>query len=207
MIILRKLISRICILTALLAAAGTANAADQSIAEFEAVQQAAWNAHDAQAYAATFAPDAEIITYLGDHWTGQAEAGRNSGNSFRLDYAHARRRIMDLRVHALTAELVSITMTWAIDGVQTADAGTQGQQSGLETQVVQRHGDSWLVLSQQDTATPQPQPQPAAAWSPDRARPAATTSPASVPPVRRCVVARGNGECLIYGKAKPPPAP
>jgi len=71
---LRKLISAAWLLiaspAAFLLASGPASAADQTIDAFEAAQQAAWNAHDAIAYAAAFDQNADIITSLGWHWTG-----------------------------------------------------------------------------------------------------------------------------------------
>lgn len=71
---MRKLISAAWLLiaspAAFLLASGPASAADQTIDAFEAAQQAAWNAHDAIAYAAAFDQNADIITSLGWHWTG-----------------------------------------------------------------------------------------------------------------------------------------
>lgn len=196
---------------ALLIASEPANAAGQTVAEFETTQQAAWNAHDAGAYTAALAADAEIVTSLGWHWTGQAEAARNLGEGFKFIYARAHLRLADVHVRMLTSELASVILKWSIDGARTITGGTDaGTQDGIETQLLQRHGESWLVITQQDTvATPSPAAAPtsppASAQSPEQAVPPAATFPTTAPPVRRCVVARANGNCLIYGKPKPPP--
>lgn len=214
---MRKLISAAWILiaspAAFLLAPGTAIAADQTIDQFEASQQAAWNAHDAAAYAASFDEHADIITSLGWHWTSQAEAARNLGDGFKFVYARAHLQLSDVHVRTLTPDLASVTLSWSITGARTLDTGLQaGEQHGLETQLLQRSGESWRILSQQDTATaaplsaPSPAPSPASSQTPEQAAPPATTFPATPPPVRRCIVGRANGQCLIYGKPKPAPA-
>ena len=207
---MRKLISAALLLiaspAAFLLASAPASAADQTIDQFEAAQQAAWNAHDAATYAAAFDQNAAIITSLGWHWTGQAEAARNLGDGFKVVYARARLRVSDVQVRALTPELALVTLGWTIDGARTIDTGLPaGEQHGVETQLLQHRGESWLILSQQDTAAGAPLPAPLAAssQSPEQAAPPATSFPATPPPVRRCIVARANGQCLIYGKPKP----
>ena len=203
--ILRRIISAAAILgsvAACLLAPAIAVAADQTIDEFEATQQAAWNAHDAGSYTAAFDPSAEIISALGWHWTGQAEAARNIGDGFKFVYARAQLRVSDVKVRALTPELASVTLSWAIDGALTFDTGlSAGQQHGFETQLLQRRAGNWVVLVQQDTAAaamPGSAPSPA----PAQATPPAATFPTVAPPVRRCILGRANGDCLIYGKAK-----
>jgi len=207
---LRKLISAAWILTAapaaVLLASAPAFAADQPVDQFEAAQQAAWNAHDAAAYAAAFDQKADAITMLGWHWTGQAEVARNLADGFKVVYADARLRISDVQVRTLTPELALVTLGWSIDGGRTLDTGLRtGEQHGLETQLLQRRGESWVILSQQDTAAASPTPtaSPASMQTSQQAAPPTTTFPATPPPVRRCVVARANGQCLIYGKPKP----
>ena len=207
---MRKLISAAWILTAAPAAflltSASAIAADQTIDAFEAAQQAAWNAHDAAAYAAAFDQKADVITMRGWHWTSQAEVARNLADGFKVVYADARLRISDMQVRTLTPELALVTLNWSIDGGRTLDTGMRaGEEHGLETQLLLRRGESWVILSQQDTAAASPMPaaSPASTQTSQQAAPPTTTFPATPPPVRRCVVARANGQCLIYGKPKP----
>lgn len=210
---MRKLISAAWILiaspAAFLLAPGTAIAADPSIDAFEDVQQAAWNAHDAAAYAGAFDEHADVITSLGWHWTGQAEVARNLGDGFKVVYARAHLRISDVQVRTLTPDLALVTLSWSIDGARTIDTGQPaGEQHGLETQLLQHRGESWRILSQQDTASAAPAPAASSAspQTSEQTAPPATSFPATPPPVRRCIVGRANGQCLIYGKPKPAPA-
>lgn len=175
-------------------------AADRTIDEFEAAQQAAWNAHDAAAYAAAFDPNVDIITSLGWHWTGQTDAAHNVGDGFKFVYAGARLQVSDVRTRMLTPELASVTLRWAIAGARTLDTGLPaGEQHGFETQLLQRREGSWIILVQQDTATAA---SPPPLLLPAQSTPPAATFPTTAPPIRRCVMARKNGDCLIYGKAK-----
>lgn len=197
------------VITASLLTAGLgsgAHGAEQTVDAFEHAQQAAWNAHDAVAYAAAFAPDADIITSAGWHWTGQTEAARNLGDGFKLIYAQARFRIVDFTVHAINPDLMSVSLRWSITGARTIEGRPQtGEQQGWQTQLLQRRAGRWSIMSQQDTlvATAQPSvPNPSVADAP----PAPARFPTTPPPLRRCVLARSNGDCLVHGKAKPAPA-
>ncbi len=51
-----------------------ARSSEASVRAFEARQEAAWNAHDAKAYADCFAEDADIVNVLGWWWKSRAEA-------------------------------------------------------------------------------------------------------------------------------------
>lgn len=215
---MRKLISAAWILiaspAAFLLASGTAIAADRTIDDFEAGQQAAWNAHDAAAYTAAFDQNADVITSLGWHWTGQAEAARTLGDGFKFVYAQAHLRVSDVRVRMLTPELASVSLSWSIEGARALDTGLKaGEQHGFETQLLQRRGESWYIISQQDTPAQNiaaqnagaETPPPSSSQSPEQATSPASTFPKTPPPVRRCIIARANGNCLLYGKPKRAP--
>jgi uncharacterized protein (TIGR02246 family) len=189
----------------------TVFAADQSISDFEAAQQAAWNAHDAATYTAAFDQNADIISSQGWHWAGQADAARNLGDGFKLVYAHAHLQLSDPQVRPLTPELASVILSWSIEGARTIEGGQQaGEQHGFETQLLRRRGESWLILSQQDTirtaAPPPASSMPASAPSAEMTAPPPSTFPTTPPPVRHCIVGDRNGHCLVYGKAKAAPA-
>ncbi len=200
---MRKFFSATCFLVALAAtllASEAAIAADQSIDQFEAAQQRAWNAHDAEDYTAAFDKNAEIVTSQGWNWTGQAEAARDLGDGFKFVYARSQLRLSEVRIRNLTGELVLVALSWSMEGARAIDTGLQaGEQHGFETQLLQRRGESWTILSQQDTAAAS---STASARSPEQGAPPASAFPKTAPPVRRCIMARGNGDCLIYGKAK-----
>ncbi len=177
---------------------------DASVEAFEQAQQAGWNAHDAQAYSAAFAPDAEVITSLGWHWTGRDDVARNMADGFRLIYANGVFRISDVSVRPLSPDLALVWIRYTISGARTPDAtASAGEQRGIETQLVQGTGAHRVILSQQDTilASGSDGTAPVSA-GPTSAAPAASF-PTTPPPVRRCIVARASGDCLVYGKPKP----
>jgi len=206
-----KVLTRAIVATCLAFGAGAAAhaASDASIAAFEQGQQAAWNAHDANAYAAAFAPDADVVTSLGWHWAGRDVVARNMGDGFRLIYARSVFRVTDIDVRTLSPDLTLVRITWSLSGARTPDgAASIGEQQGIETQLVQGRGEHRMILSQQDTiltSQPASAPQTTAtqASATQAPAPAATSFPTTPPPVRRCIVARANGDCLVYGKPKP----
>jgi uncharacterized protein (TIGR02246 family) len=197
---LRKLNRAASILPFLLAARPAF--ADPAIDAFEAAQQSAWNAHDAAAYTAAFDPGADVISAVGWHWTGQAEAAHNLGDGFKIVYAKAQLTLSGAQVRTLSPDLAFVTLNWSITGARTIDgASDAGEQHGFETQLLERRGTGWIIHSQQDTASAAPLPTSLA--FPERTAAPAAAFPTTPPPVRRCVIARTNGDCVLYGKAKP----
>ncbi len=197
---MHKLTRAACIPAFLLAS--QAAFADPAIDAFEAAQQAAWNAHDAAAYTAAIDPAADVIAAPGWHWTGQAEAARNVGDGFKIVYAKAQLTLSDAQVRTLTPELAFVTLNWSITGARTIDGSQDaGEQHGFETQLLERRGASWIIHSQQDTASAAPLP--TSQQFPNRSTAAPAAFPTAPPPVRRCIIARTNGDCVLYGKAKP----
>ena len=127
---------------------GAANAADDNaVQSFEDGQQAAWNAHDARAYASGFSDDAEVINSLGWHWTGRGETERMIGDGFKLVYAQSRLQTTVVTVRALSPELAFVVLNWSMTGARTPDgAGYLAAQDGIETQLLQRSGGNWLIF-------------------------------------------------------------
>jgi uncharacterized protein (TIGR02246 family) len=201
---MKQLARTIAIGSLALSVGAIASAADDSaVQSFEDTQQASWNAHDARAYASGFSDDAEVVNSLGWRWSGRGETERMISDGFKLVYAQSRLQTTIVTVRALSPEFVSVVLKWSMTGARTPDgAASLAPQNGIESQLLQRRGDNWQILSQQDTVTT-----PAAALSAEATSPAASASPASFPttppPVRRCILAHANGNCLIYGKPRP----
>src|SRR5690348_3377827 len=77
--------SRIWQLLLLVAISSTAAAASSDQAAIEAVeskQAAAWNAHDAAAYADLFTPDGDVVNVIGWWWKGREEIRRKLTDAF-----------------------------------------------------------------------------------------------------------------------------
>jgi len=165
-----------------LATAASAAPDEGAIRQIEAEHVRAWNAHDAQGYAATYTEDSQFIDALGNRWSGRAEIERKIAYAF----AYGSLAIDDVDIKPLSDTLALATISWTIAGAQT--------RHGFQTQLIGESGGQWRILSSQDTATiAMGSVTPAAAVAP--AQPAATG--AQDKSRRPCRLATRSG-CLIY---------
>jgi len=135
----------------LLAAATPADAALSpadlaAIRQLETAQEAAWNAHDAHAYAQLFAADADTVNVLGWWWKSRAELEKQLGDAFAFVFAHSKLHIDDVAIRPLGDDIAVVHVTWSMTGAikPTASAGA-APELGIQTQVVRRTGSTWLI--------------------------------------------------------------
>lgn len=190
-----------------LAGAAPANAApadDAAIRAVPAQQEAAWNAHDAPAYARLLADDADLVTIDGWRWRGRDEAERKLAAAFAFLYAESVLHIDAVDVRPLADDLALAHVAWTMTGVRRADGSAAAPRHGIDTELLRRSGGGWLVLSLQETgATPEiaypAQALPAAAApAAGSAMPDAAPAATGQAPPRPCLVGRRDGTCLIY---------
>jgi uncharacterized protein (TIGR02246 family) len=180
-------------LLSLAQAAQAETAEDAAVREVEARQEAAWNAHDARAYAALFTEDADLVSATGHRISGRAEIERDIAAAFQSIFAHNSLHIDDVSVRPLGDDLVLAHVDWSSTDSETA--ALSGRR-GVQTQVLRKSDGRWLILAYHNSAMP-----PAGS-----ARESAT---GAAPPAREerddrpCLVANTSGRCLIHKGRRP----
>jgi uncharacterized protein (TIGR02246 family) len=172
-----------------LAGAAGATPADDAIREVETAQAATWNAHDAHGFAQLFAPDADVIDVRGSQWHGRDATELMIARAFASVFAKSSLRIDAVNVRSLSPDLALAYVNWTMTGI---GSGGDVARSGIQTQVLKKIDDRWLILSFQNTSA-----------MPDRPLPTAAVQPAAKPeaekPKRRCIVGNARGGCVIGG--------
>lgn len=168
-----------------LAAPAYAQASDDAaIRTMVKAQESAFDAHDAAAYGRFLEADADIVTSLGWRVRGREAYVRKLGEAFAgaLGRAH---------VHADAVTIRLLATDLALAHIKWTDTAARKGGEAIESQVLRRQPDGrWLIASSQATDV---RPERAAASAKDGEEPAAVPQP-----TRRCLLARGNGDCLIY---------
>lgn len=177
---------------ALLALASTADATqsdDDAIRDVEAAQATTWNAHDAHGFAQLFAPDADVIDVRASQWHGRDATELMIAQAFASVFAKSNLRIDAVNIRSLSPDLALAYVNWTITGIGSA---ADVARSGIQTQVLKKVDDRWLILSFQNTSA-----------MPDRPRPTVITQPAGKheadKPKRRCIVGNAQGGCIVGG--------
>jgi uncharacterized protein (TIGR02246 family) len=162
------------------AAAGSDQAAIEAL---EAKQAAAWNAHDAVAYADLFTPDGDVVNVLGWWWKGREEIRRKLTDAFAFVFKDSRLTIAGVEVRKLSSDIAVAHVRWTMTGALSPPGEPAPPREGIQLQVLVRGEDGWRIASFQNTDSrpERPFPRAGAQHPPDPTQPiqpAQATQPA-----------------------------
>ena len=133
------------------ASAAAPPALEAAVRAVEQRQAAAWNAHDAGAYAALFTADGDVVNVLGWHWRGRGEIAAKLTRAFALVFAKSRMDIGDVTVRAIAPGLAVAHVRWTMSGALVPTGGAPAPTEGIQTQLLQRQGGAWKIAALQNT--------------------------------------------------------
>jgi uncharacterized protein (TIGR02246 family) len=140
---------------AVLSVAGAASASgdDAGIGNVESAQAACWNRHDAQAYAALFTPDADVVNVLGWHWKGRPQLAERLAPAFTGVFRNSTLKIETVDSRLLRPDIAIAHVRWSMTGARSPDGRPQDTpQHGIQTQVLVRTAnEKWLIAAFQNT--------------------------------------------------------
>lgn len=155
------------VLTALLPICVLANpTSDQdvtAIRHLQVEQAAAWNAHDAAAYAALFTSDADVVNVLGWWWKGRDEIREKLKAAFTVVFEQSSLKIEDVQVRMLSADIAVAHVRWTLQGALPPPGAAAAPQQGIQLQVLKRGKDGWRISSFQNTNSVPERPFPGSA--------------------------------------------
>ncbi|HEV2364072.1 MAG TPA: SgcJ/EcaC family oxidoreductase [Caulobacteraceae bacterium] len=140
----------------LLGGVGTAHAARPGsdaaqIRRLEARQAAAWNAHDAPAYAALFTPDGDVVNVVGWWWKGRDQIEAKLRAAFAFVFANSRLAIDSVDSRKLGDGIAIAHVRWTLTGARAPGAALPVPQQGIQTQVLVKQGGRWFIDAFQNT--------------------------------------------------------
>ena len=186
---------------AVLAAGRSVAAAPDDARDVVARMEAAWNAHDARRYAGQFTDDGDLVTAGGVISHGRSAITDRMREAFLTRaFSDSRRHAADVADHSLGPDAMWVRVIWSVDGVRTVDGAPAAGHRILETQILSRVEGKWRIAALQATVAADDR---GAAGAAEQLNGRGTLAPA--PPVaetRRCIVARTNGDCIIYGRRR-----
>ena len=144
------------ILSALLVVLGTAVPApaqtdETAIRELQARQAAAWNAHDAKAYANLFTEDGDVVNVLGWWWKGRATIQSKLTDAFAWVFKDSTMTITDVTSRLLDSSTAIAHVRWTMDGAKVPPGAPAPPREGIQLQVLRKVAGRWLIASFQNT--------------------------------------------------------
>jgi uncharacterized protein (TIGR02246 family) len=121
-----------------------------AIRQVQLRQAAAWNQHDATAYARLFTEDGDVVNVLGWWWTGRAEIERKLAAGFAFVFAQSVLTISDVQVRFLTPTVAIAHVHWTMTGARTPP-GLPEPREGIQLQILTKQANDWMIASFQNT--------------------------------------------------------
>ncbi|MFM2288428.1 MAG: hypothetical protein RL684_1571 [Pseudomonadota bacterium] len=152
---------------------------DAAIRDLEARQAAAWNAHDAAAYAALFTQQGDVVNVLGWWWQGQGSIQSQLGDAFAWVFRDSTLTVTDVQSRLLDARTAIAHVRWTLDGAKAPPGAPAPPREGIQLQVLRKLHGRWLIESFQNTNAVPERPFPK---GPPAAAAAGAVAPATVAP-------------------------
>jgi uncharacterized protein (TIGR02246 family) len=144
---------------------------EAEIRDLQARQAAAWNRHDARAYADLFTEDGDVVNVVGWWWRGRGEIESKITAAFGYVFRDSTLTVADVQVRFLTPEIAIAHVRWTMTGAKTPP-GIPEPREGIQTQVLRKTSGRWLIAAFQNTnavpETPFPLGPPAGSAAPSQ---------------------------------------
>ena len=121
-----------------------------AIRAVETRQAEAWNRHDAKAYAALFTDDGDCVNVVGWWWKGRAQIEQKLTAGYAYVFRDSTLTITQTDVKFLSNEVAIAHVRWTMTGAHTPPSIPEPRM-GIQTQVLQKRGDHWLIGAFQNT--------------------------------------------------------
>jgi uncharacterized protein (TIGR02246 family) len=119
----------------------------------------AWNRHDAHAFAAVFAEDADFTNVRGVGATGRSKIEEFHAPVFATIFRSSRLAYTDVKIRFVSTNVAAVDVRWAMTGVLDAQGSPRPDREGLLNFVMTKHTGRWQILVMHNldlTALPSP---------------------------------------------------
>jgi len=121
-----------------------------AIRQVQVLQAAAWNQHDARAYANLFSEDGDAVNLVGWWWRGRPEIERKIREGFEFVFAKSTLTITDVDVRFLSPSMAVAHVRWTMVGAKSLPNMPEPRE-GIQLQILTKQPNGWLIASFQNT--------------------------------------------------------
>lgn len=125
------------------------------IRDVQARQAETWNRHDAKAYAALFAEDADVVNIVGWRWKGRAQLEARMTAAFAYVFRESTLTVTGVETRFLAPEIAITYVRWTMTGARTPPGMPEPRQ-GIQMLTMVKKGGQWRIAAFQNTlSTPE----------------------------------------------------
>jgi uncharacterized protein (TIGR02246 family) len=119
-----------------------------------------WNRHDAQAFAAVFAEDADFTNVLGIGAKGRSKIEEFHAPVFATIFKNSHQRYDDIKVRFIRDDIAAVDVHWQMTGATDAQGNPRPERHGLLNFVMVKDTGRWqiVVMHNLDLSAPPPLP-------------------------------------------------
>jgi uncharacterized protein (TIGR02246 family) len=119
----------------------------------------AWNQHDAKAFAAVFAEDADFT-----NWRGQGTSGRSKIEEFHAPlfatiFKNSHQTMTDIKIRFVRPDVAAVDVHWELTGQTDAQGNARPPRQGILNFVMAKKDGKWQIVVMHNldlTALPPP---------------------------------------------------
>jgi len=134
------------VLVSMTALAQSAGDADQkAIRELMDKFVDAWNRHDAHAFAAVFAEDADFSNWRGDGATGRSNIEKFHAPVFATIFKNSRQKYTDIKIRFIRPDVAAVDVRWELTGATDSQGNPRPDRNGILSFVMANHTGQWQI--------------------------------------------------------------
>ena len=106
----------------------------------------AWNRHDAKAFAAVFAEDADFTNWRGTGASGRLRIEELHAPMFATIFKNSHQKYTSIKSRFIRPDVVAVDVHWEMTGVMDAQENSRPDRLGLLNFVMAKNDGQWQIL-------------------------------------------------------------
>lgn len=122
-----------------------AQTADEKIKTIVQRFMAAWNSHDAKAFAALFTRDADVTNWTGRTVRGRDQIEESMAPLFATAFSKSHQNASAISIRFIRPDVAAVDVGWTMTGVLEKDGSSRDDRNGLLNFVMVKDTDQWEI--------------------------------------------------------------
>ena len=106
----------------------------------------AWNRHDAKAFAAVFAEDADFTNWRGTGASGRSKIEEFHAPMFATIFKNSHQKYTDVRTRFVRPDVAAVDVRWEMTGATDPHGNPRPERQGLLNFVMAKNGGQWQIV-------------------------------------------------------------
>ena len=106
----------------------------------------AWNRHDAKAFAAVFAEDADFTNWRGSGASGRSKIEEFHAPMFATIFKNSHQKYTDVRTRFVRPDVAAVDVRWQMTGATDPQGNPWPERQGLLNFVMAKNGGQWQIV-------------------------------------------------------------